>query len=76
MFKNKVNESAKTESVEDFLARGGNVTKLQEGQSAYKKTRKKKAKGVSAQALYDAAVGTPQEKEVVAYLKSQGIEVS
>ena len=76
MFKDKVNTSIKTESAEDFLARGGEITVIKEGKSAFKKTRTKKAKGVSAQALYDAAVGTPQEAEVVAYLKTQGIEVS
>lgn len=77
MFRDKVNENIKTESVESFLARGGDITVVQEGKSALKKqAKKKKKKGINAQALLDAAIGTPQEQEVIAFLESQGIEVS
>lgn len=66
------------ESTEEFLARGGSITTVAEGKSALKKSKKRKtkSKGVDAQALYDAAVGTPQEAEVIAFLKTQNIEVS
>ena len=37
--------------------------------------KKNKPKKVSAQELLDAVSGTAQEKEVIAFLKSQGIEV-
>lgn len=35
----------------------------------------KKPKGVDAQQLLDAAVGTEHEEEVIAFLESQGYEV-
>ena len=64
------------ETTEEFLARGGEIQKIAEGDSYKRKTRKPRQPKVNAQQLYDAAVGTPQEAEVVAFLKSQGIEVS
>lgn len=65
---------AKRETVEEFLARGGQVTKVSENQSGKKRSTKNK-KGIDAQALLDAAVGTKDEAKVIAFLKSQGIEV-
>lgn len=63
------------ETVEQFLARGGEIKKVDEGVSGKKKTRKPKSNKIDAQALLDAAVGTPKEAEVINFLKSQGIEV-
>lgn len=65
---------AKRETVDQFLARGGQVNKVEEGISG-KKKRKAKSKGIDPQALLDAAMGTDKEAEVVAFLKSQGFEV-
>lgn len=65
------------ETVEQFLARGGQINKINEGVSGKKKPRQTKAKSnkINAQALLDAAMGTPKEAEVINFLKSQGIEV-
>jgi hypothetical protein len=62
------------ETVEQFLARGGQIEKVEEGVSGKRRRANKKNK-IDAQALLDKAIGTPQEKEVIAFLKSQGIEV-
>ena len=67
------NTEVKTETTEEFLTRGGKITKIVKGDSYKRKTRRKTS--IDAQALYNAAVGTPQEDEVVAFLKSQGVEV-
>lgn len=59
-----------TESVEAFLARGGQIQTVSE--------KKKKTKKIDAQQLIDAAIasGNPQTiKETIQFLKSQGIEV-
>lgn len=65
-------ENARVESVEEFLARGGTIKNVDKSASKYKKSSKKK---IDAQALLDAAIGTPQEAEVIKFLASQGIEV-
>lgn len=62
------------ETVKQFLARGGQIEKVEEGVSGKRKRANKKNK-IDAQALLDKAMGTPQEKEVINFLKSQGIEV-
>ena len=76
MFKNQA-VNVKCESVEEFLARGGKIQKVAPSASGKKRTStpKKKEKTVDPQALLDAATGTPQEAEVIAFLKSQGFEV-
>ena len=72
----------KNETYEEFIARGGKVIKCKT-----KEIRKyssipsfylppKKAKGVDPQQLLDAATSTEHEAEVVAFLQSQGYEVS
>ena len=55
------------ESVEAFLARGGQIQKVED--------KKKNNKKIDAQKLLDAAVACGQEKEAIQFLKSQGIEV-
>ena len=65
-------ENARVESVEEFLARGGSVKKVDEGASRYKKSNKNK---IDAQKLLDAAIGTEHEAEVIKFLASQGIGV-
>lgn len=66
----------KTETTEEFLARGGVIQKIEEGMSCKRKSPpKKKKQTINAQALLDAAVGTEREEEVINFLKSQGIEV-
>jgi hypothetical protein len=79
MFKSNVNKKQeesfkKRETVEQFLARGGQIEKIEEGVSG-KQKRTAKSNKVDAQALLDKAIGTPQEQEVINFLKSQGIEV-
>lgn len=66
-----------TETVEQFLARGGKIQKCNVNESGFKKSAvvKKSGKMVSAQALLDAAIGTDQEQEVINYLTTQGFEV-
>ena len=67
----------KVETTEEFLARGGQVTTLEEKESVKRKKRKAKTKtGIDAQALLDAAMGTDKEQEVINFLKTQGIEVN
>lgn len=72
MYKNQNNE-VKIETIEEFLTRGGKVTAITEGDSYKRKTRK--TNKINAQTLLNAALNTPQEAEVIAFLKSQGIEV-
>lgn len=72
MFKNKVKE-VKTESTEDFLARGGEITKIAEGDSYKRKTRKPLK--IDAQKLIDNTRNEYEEQQVYEFLKSQGIEV-
>jgi hypothetical protein len=66
-----------TESVEAFLARGGNIDKVGQKSSSKSKGKALKAKDnkVDAQALLDAAVANGCESEVIRFLKTQGIEV-
>jgi hypothetical protein len=52
------------ESVDAFLARGGQIN-----------TIAKKNKKIEAQELLNAAIACGQEKEMIAFLESQGIEV-
>jgi hypothetical protein len=59
----------KVETVEEFLARGGKINK--EVDPVNVKTGK-----IDAQALLDAAIGSPDEAAVIAFLASQGIEVN
>ena len=67
-------KAIKPQTVEEFLAAGGQVEKV-----SLKAERTKKAKvngkSIDAQALLDAAMGTPAEQEVIAFLASQGIDV-
>lgn len=65
-------QNAKVESTEEFLARGGKIQTVKHGFSKTKKVSKNK---IDAQKLLDAAMGTPQEAEVIKFLASQGIEV-
>lgn len=62
------------ESVEQFLARGGKIQKVQSFSDVAPKAKVKGGK-IDAQALLDAAVAAGQEKEMIAFLKSEGIEV-
>lgn len=67
------------ESVEEYLARGGHITKCKTyGARKYSSIPqpKKKVVGVDAQALLDNAVGTEHEAEVIQFLESQGYEVN
>ena len=73
----------KTETVEDFLARGGKVTKLKTyGIKKYSSCpsfylpKKKEKASINVQELLDAAVGTEHEEETIAFLESQGYEIS
>lgn len=77
MFKSHVSKKQEQafenrETVEQFLARGGEIQRVAEGISG---KRKAKTPKLDAQALLNAAMGTPQEQEVINFLKSQGIEV-
>lgn len=78
------------ETVEQFLARGGKITKCRTYgyrkhssiPSATDNTGKVgkggrivKQKGVDAQQLLDAAIGTEHEEAAIAFLESQGYEV-
>ena len=63
------------ETVEQFLARGGQIQTIDEGVSGKHKKRAK-SNTIDAQALLDKAMGTPQEEQVINFLKSQGIEVN
>lgn len=74
MFNGNQSKEQTRETTEQFLARGGKIDIVPEGRS-YKHKRKAKSTKIDAQALLNKAVGTPQEKEVVAFLKSQGITV-
>ena len=74
MFNSKVNPNIKkAETVEEFLARGGQIQKFAEGDSYKRKTRKPTK--IDAQALLDNCKNEHEEKSVIAFLKSQGIEV-
>lgn len=59
------------ETIEQFLARGGQIQKIAEGVSG----KRKRSNKIDAQALLNKALGTPQEQQVIEFLKSQGIEV-
>jgi hypothetical protein len=56
------------ESSDSFLARGGKVEVI--GSKSVAKSKK-----IDAQKLLDKVVGTKHEKEVIAFLRSQGIQV-
>lgn len=62
--------SIEVESSEDAIARGVKVEKVNNNSYKYKKSTK-----VDVQKLLNAAAGTPQEAEVIKYLKSMGFEV-
>lgn len=64
----KKHHSSKLETAEEFFARGGQVQKFGSREAAVKKK-------LDAQKLLDAAVGTPYEKEVITFLRKQGIQV-
>lgn len=72
----------KVETVQEFIARGGKVSKCPTRQVRKFSSipgmylPKKKKPGVDAQTLLDAAVGTEQEAEAIAFLESQGYEVN
>lgn len=76
---------SKTETVEQFMARGGKITKCKTyGVRKYssipamyhgQQGQSKKKHGVDAQQLLDAAIGTEYEAEAIAFLESQGYEV-
>lgn len=63
------------ESVEAFLARGGKIQTLKKTASVKNKVRETKM-SIDAQALFDRAVGTKDEAEVIKFLKSQGFEIN
>jgi hypothetical protein len=67
-------KAIKPQTVEEFLAAGGSIDKVNTKQAKEKKV-KMNGNTIDAQALLDAAAGTPAEKEVIAFLASQGIEV-
>lgn len=76
MFKSKRNpniKNIKKETVEEFLARGGKITKIVEGDS-YKRKNRKTGK-INAQKLLDACKCEAEEENVINFLKSQGITV-
>jgi hypothetical protein len=58
----------KLESTDSFLARGGKIEVIGSMTEA-------KSKKIDAQKLLDKVVGTKHEKEVMALLRSQGIQV-
>jgi len=58
----------KLESSQSFLDRGGKVEVI--GSQSIAKSKK-----IDAQRLLDKVVGTKHEKEVIALLRSQGIQV-
>ena len=72
MFKNKV-VNVKTETTEEFMARGGQITKIAEGDSYKRKTRKSFT--VDAQRLLDNCKNEAEEQSLIDHLKSQGIQV-
>lgn len=59
------------ETIEQFLARGGQIQKIAQGVSG----KRKRSNKIDAQALLNKALGTPQEHQVIEFLKSKGIEV-
>lgn len=61
------------ETVESFLARGGQISKHAEGESGKKKRKNKNT--VDAQKLLDNCKTEAEQAAVITYLKSQGIEV-
>jgi hypothetical protein len=61
------------ESVDAFLARGGKIENVN-GKQRDKSLKVNNGK-IDAQALLDAAIKNGQEKEVIAFLESQGIKV-
>jgi len=62
------------ESSADFLARGGKITKIVEGDTGKRKTRK--SGKIDAQALLDAANNEAEEQVIISFLKSQGVNVT
>ena len=72
----------KIETVQQFLARGGKVEKCPTRQVRKFSScpalymPKKQKTGYSAQEILDAAVGTVHEAEAIAFLETQGYEVS
>jgi hypothetical protein len=62
------------ESVESFLARGGQIQRVSGINNTQPKVKAKSGK-IDAQKLLDAAIEAGQEKEMIEFLKSQGIEV-
>lgn len=72
--KSKVNPNIKkVEAVEEFLARGGKIDKVAEGDSYKRKTRKSFT--VDAQKLLDNCKNEAEEKSLIEFLKSQGVNV-
>lgn len=72
MFKDKVCE-AKTETTEEFLAKGGKIQKFMEGDSGKRKTRIPSK--IDAQKLLDNCKNEAEERSLIGFLKSQGVEV-
>lgn len=79
--------SRKMETVEEFVARGGKITKCKTyGIRKFSSIPKfyesqnngltKKKQGIDAQELLDNALGTKDEQDVIAFLESQGYEVN
>lgn len=66
--KNKELDKVSFETAESFLARGGKIQVIGSRDIA-------RAKKIDAQKLLDSAAGTPYEKEVIALLRKQGIQV-
>lgn len=63
----------KIESSEDFLKRGGQITKIVKGDSGKRKTRK--SGKVDAQKLLNACTNEAEETRCIQFLKEQGIQV-
>ena len=72
MFKQKT-VNVKTETVEEYLSRGGKIEKFAEGDSYKRKTRKPLT--IDAQTLLDNCKNEHEERSLIDFLKTQGIEV-
>jgi len=76
MFKNKISEKAKNaklETVNEFLARNGEINKFMEGDSGKRKIRIPNK--IDAQKLLNNCKNEAEERSCIDFLRSQGIEV-
>jgi hypothetical protein len=65
--------NVKQETTEEFLARGGKINKIAEGDTYKRKTRKPLP--FDAQGFLDKALGTEHEAEAIAWLERNGYDV-